>query len=182
MSRKTTGGYGLISRLNHWAVALAMIGMLAFGLYLENAEIARADRGALMGLHKSLGALFLAFALWRVGYRLAQGFPASAAAMSPLLEFAAKAAHWGLLACILIMPLSGLLMSLYGGHAVDVFGLFAIDGFEKNASVSGAAGAAHGVVGKLAIALILLHIGAALKHHFIDRDATLRRMIGSAEG
>ena len=174
-----------MTRFNHWLTAIVMIGMLVFGLYLENAEIAKADKGALIGLHKAIGVAFLAFVVWRIGHRLAQGFPEPAAPASPSMERLARIAHWGLLASILIMPVSGVLMSLFGGHAIDVFGLFTIPTPGKVEAIGGAAHLVHGLAGKLTIALILLHVAAALKHHILDKDATLSRMLGrggSAQG
>ena len=178
MSTKTTTTYGAISRFNHWIAAFVMIGMIAFGLYME--DLPKESRAALMGIHKGIGFLFLFFALWRVGLRVAKGFPPALGNMPNWQETAAKAMHWALLAGILIMPVSGVLMSLYSNHSIDVFGLFTIPAQGKIEAISGPAHLAHGLAGKVLIALIVVHVVAALKHHIIDKDATLARMTGRA--
>ena len=177
MPLSVSSSYSAVSRFNHWLVAVVVIGMLAFGLYLENAGLERAARGELMAVHKAIGVILLVFVLWRVGYRLAKGFPASVAVTPKWQLAASKAVHWLLLGGIVVMPLSGLLMTIYKGRSIDVFGLITIPAQEKIAWISAASHTAHGWVGKLLVALILVHIFAALKHHFIDRDATLTRMI-----
>ena len=131
--------FDALSRLNHWLIAVGMIGMIGFGLYLENAEIAREAKGQLMGLHKAFGVVFLIFALWRVGYRVLQGFPAPVSPMPNWQELAMKLVHWGLLVAVLAMPISGVLMSVYGGRAVEVFGLFTIPAQEKVEAISSGA-------------------------------------------
>lgn len=169
--------YNQISRFNHWFAALIVLGMLAFGLYLENAGLTREARGALMPIHKAIGVLFLLFALWRVGYRLTQGFLSPAAVMPAWQERASKFVHWVLLAAVLIMPISGLTMSLFSARAVEVFGLFTVPAFEKNESIAGIAHFAHGTTAYVLLAAIVLHVAAALKHHIVDKDATLARML-----
>lgn len=178
MSTNAPTTYGAISRFNHWITAAVMIGMIAFGLYLD--DLPRESKGALMGLHKSIGFTFLFFALWRVIMRVAQGFPPALGNMPKWQEMAAKAMHWALLAAILLMPVSGMLMSLYGDHAINVFGLFTIPGQGKVEAIGGPAHLIHGLLGKVLIALIILHVIAALKHHIFDKDATLARMTGRA--
>lgn len=171
--------YDTISRFNHWLTAGVIIGMLALGLFLENVDLARETRGPILALHKALGALFLVFAVWRVGYRIKQSFPKTVANLSPWQDIAAKAVHWLLLAGILIMPVSGLMMSLFGGHDVNVFGLLTIPAFEKNETLFGIGHVAHGIGGNVLLAAIALHILAALKHHVFDKDLTLVRMLGT---
>ncbi|MCV0426846.1 MAG: cytochrome b [Roseibium sp.] len=174
--------YDAVSRLNHWIVAIAMIGMLGFGLYLENSGLDRRTLFPLLQIHKALGVLVLIYGTWRVGYRLMQGFPAPLGNISAWQEVAAKAVHWILLASIIVMPLSGLVMSLAGGHDVGVFGLFTISSQGEFPAINSAASVAHGLGGKILLFTIVLHILGALKHRIIDRDATLSRMVtGSAD-
>lgn len=168
--------YGPVSRLNHWIVAAAMIGMLLSGLIMAYGPFARETVFAIMGWHKAIGALVLVYGLWRVGWRVAQGFPKDASVMPHWQDIAAKVTHWGLLATILAMPLSGLVMSLYHGHDVDVFGLV-IPGQGEVEWLADAAGMTHQYAAWGLVGLLVLHISGALKHHYIDRDTTLRRMV-----
>ena len=139
-----------------------MIGMLAFGLFLENVDLTKEARGPLMGLHKAIGAVFLVIAVWRVGYRILQGFPMPTAVMPKWQDLASKAIHWLLLAGVLIMPISGLMMSLYSGRAIDIFGLITIPAFEKNEALAGIGHVAHGVGANVLLAAIAVHVLAAL--------------------
>lgn len=175
ISKPTT--YDLPSRANHWIVAIAMIGMLGFGLYLENADLARSVRGPLIGLHKAIGVLVLFYGVWRVGYRIRQGFPAALGDVTTWQEFAAKVVHWILLAGIIIMPVSGIVMSVFEGRPVNVFDVFVIPAVGDFPAVAEVAETIHAVAGKVLIFVVALHFLAVLKHRIIDRDATLTRMV-----
>lgn len=177
MTERNGKEFGLISRLNHWGVAAIFIGMLCFGFYLEFGDLAREVKGPLWGVHKSIGTLFLIFAVWRVGWRIFQGFPKEVAVMPLWQRFTAKITHWLLLFAVLLMPLSGVLMNIYGGRSIHVFDWFVIPSQGKNEMIAGIAHTVHEVAPYAISAIILLHIAAALKHHFIDKDATLKRMI-----
>lgn len=162
----------------HWLLAIAMISMLVFGLVLE--DMPRGDaKSALMWWHKGLGVTILVFALWRFGWRMANGLPNLPGRRHGWQENAAIAAHWFLLLGTLFMPISGMMMSIGGGHPIDMFGLFTIGPFAKNDAISAPGHLVHGLGSKLLIAAIVLHIAGALKHHLFDRDATLKRMLGA---
>ncbi|MGB0719438.1 MAG: cytochrome b [Bdellovibrionales bacterium] len=182
MREKDGKNFTMISRLNHWGIAVFFLAMLGFGFYLAFGDIPRADKGPLMGLHKALGVVFLAFASWRVIWRLAQGFPKDIAIMPNWQSLAAKATHWALLAAVIIMPVSGVLMSIFSGRAVNVFDIVTIPAQPKNEAIQFAAHNMHEIAPYIIAALILLHAAAAVKHHAIDKDATLKRMLTRIEG
>lgn len=169
--------YDLMSRLNHWIIAIAMIGMLLFGLYLEYGGLEREARRPLLGIHRSIGVLVLLYGTWRVAWRLMNGFPQPAAHMPPWQVRASRAAHWSLLAGILLMPLSGICFTVFRGRDVDVFGWFSIPATAEALWIVSLSSVLHQYVGYGLCVIVLLHVGAALKHHFIDHDATLTRMI-----
>ncbi|MEM8571132.1 MAG: cytochrome b [Pseudomonadota bacterium] len=175
-----TDNYDLISRINHWIIALAIIMMTGVGFFLGRVMERGPEKAALLGTHKAVGVLVLIYGLWRVGYRLAQGFKADAAPMPAWQARAAHAVHWILLAAILIMPVSGIAGSYFRGRATEVFGLFTIPAGPEIEVLSGAASATHDFMALILLAALLLHIGGALKHHLIDKDTTLLRMIGRA--
>lgn len=167
----------------HWIIAAAVIGMLAFGLYLE--DLPRGpEKSALIGIHKSIGLTILVLAAVRLGWRLINGIPQPVGRYSSIERRLAKAVHWLLLLGTLLMPISGILMSLSGGYGLAVFGLEIVPvwrgtpGFEANEALGEIADVVHAVGGKVLIAAIVLHFAGALKHHLIDKDATLRRMLG----
>lgn len=161
----------------HWLLAFGMIGMLVFGLVLE--DMPKGDsKAALMWWHKGLGVTVLAFALWRLGWRMTQGFPAALSHAPAWQEKIAGLTHWFLLLGTLFMPISGLLMSLSRNRAVDVLGLFTIPPFGEIEVLHEVAEAVHGLGGKLLIAAIILHVVGAVKHEAVDKDGTMARMAG----
>ena len=170
-----------ISRFNHWIIALGMIVMLAFGLYLEEFVPRGPEKGFLIGKHKALGVMILLFGVWRVGYRLVRGFLEDAAPMPKWQSITAKLVHWVLLISVIAMPMSGILGSYFGGRDVDVFGLFTTaSAGEPVKTTSEMFMGMHGVFAKLTLVSLVLHILGALKHHVVDKDSTLKRMLGRA--
>ena len=135
-----------------------------------------------MSIHKAVGVLVLILGLWRVTWRLIKGFPAPASSMPPWQEMASKLAHWALLAGIIVMPVSGLVGSLFGGRDVSVFGLFTLPAQAKIEWLQSLSGGVHGLFGKALAVVVVIHVAAALKHHFVDKDATLSRMLSSSTG
>lgn len=170
-------GYGAVSRVNHWVIATLFLAALALGLTMEFAPLDRETKFLLMDPHKAFGLSVFVYGLWRVGWRIVHGFPEPAGDDPRWQHIAAKSVHYLLLIAILAMPLSGMMMSLAAGRALDIGGVTILPALGSIEWLSGAAHAVHGFGGKLAALLVALHIGAALKHHFVDRDATLKRMI-----
>lgn len=174
--RDGPAAYGLVSRLNHWITAGAFLGALGLGLVMAYGGLAREQVGALMDWHKLLGVAVLLYGLWRVAWRMAQGFPAPAARMPRWQERASKGVHVGLLAAIVAMPLSGVLMTVAGGRALDLWNVTLVPSPGEVAWLDVAASAVHAYAPWAVLALLTLYIGGALKHHLVDRDATLARM------
>ncbi|MGI9507324.1 MAG: cytochrome b [Geminicoccaceae bacterium] len=169
--------YDLTSRVNHWIIAAVIIGMLGLGLFLEYGGLEREAKRPLIDIHKSIGVLVLAFGLWRVLWRVFQGFPPIASTMPAWQETASKTIHWLLLAGILVMSVSGVLSSIFRGRAVDVFGWFTIPAQTELPWLASLASSTHDVVGKALAVIVIIHVAAALKHHIQDADPTLRRML-----
>ena len=167
----------------HWLVAISMIGMIFFGLYLENME--RGDaKSSLLALHKSLGSLILFLVIARIWWRTRQG------SLQPLGDhprwhrIAAKASHHFLLFGTIAMPLSGLMRSIGRGRPIDVFGFPFIPQIfaEKNETVSFIGSLLHEWIAYALLAVVAIHILAAMKHFLIDGDGTLQRMLGARVG
>ena len=177
MKEKHGFHFGRISIINHWTVALLFLFILSLGFYLDFVGVGRGLRGPWMGVHKAAGVLFLVLALWRIGWRLTQGFPRDVAPMPLWQRLSAKLAHWVLLLAILAMPVSGILLSLFSERAINVFGLFTLPALPENELVSRVAHFVHGTLSYIVAATIFLHVGAVFKHHLIDKDDTLKRML-----
>ncbi|MGR3713744.1 MAG: cytochrome b [Shimia sp.] len=168
--------YDRVSRLNHWVVALLMIGMLIFGFYVFRAVPSGPEKGALIGIHKAVGLIVLVLGSWRVVWRLRQGFVKSL--QNGWQDKAAHLAHWVLLAGIVVMPVTGVVGSFFGGRAIDFFGVFTIPAVPKVEWLSGAAYQVHVIMAFALVATVIAHVAGAIKHHVFDKDDTMKRMVG----
>lgn len=168
----------------HWLVGVAVIAMLALGIYMEETE-----NFALYPWHKSFGVIIFFIAAARVIWRLRAGWPEPVGNYPNHELMLAKAVHWVLLLGTVLMPLSGFLMSSLGGTGVSVFGLEIVarnpdpenprQVIAHNEALAGFFHSMHGIVALMLIVGILLHIAGAMKHHVVDKDGTLRRIFGA---
>ncbi len=177
--KNTAERYGLVAQAFHWIMAVLMIGMLAFGLYLAEAEL---ERGPLMfklyGLHKSIGVLILGLVLLRIVWRFMNVTPAALPTHKRWEVILSKAVHGFLYLGMIGLPLSGWVMSSAGGHPVEFFGLFELPAIvEKSKALGKEAHEAHEILGSVVIGLIVLHFAGALKHKIIDKDSTIMKML-----
>jgi cytochrome b561 len=165
--------YGDVAIAFHWTIAVLVIVNLAIGLGHESVP---ALRGA-MGLHKSIGLTALALTLGRIAWRLRHRPPPLPAGTPGWEKGAAHATHWALYALMLLMPLTGwALVSGAQRRPLTWFGLTDVPYLPVAPATADSADAAHGLLGWLMLALVVLHIAAALRHHWIKRDQVLRRM------
>src|SRR5690606_22566149 len=145
-----------------------LIFLIVLGFYMANTE-----SYGFYSLHKSLGVCALAAALIRLVWRWV--YPWQSSALGTAQEQLVKWAHRLLLFLLLLMPLTGMSLSGFGGHGVYLFGLQIIpsqyntegEAIPFNAELSELGYIAHEGIAYLFTALLLLHIGAALKHHFL---------------
>lgn len=162
----------------HWIIAFGMIALIVFGLYIE--KLPRGpEKGQLIGIHKSFGILIFLLAVLRIGWLFKTGFPIPLSQAPRWQEATAKVVRLILLAGTVLLPISGVIMSIGGGHPIGVFGQELVArSAEKNDALSQVGHVIHGLGGKLLIAALFLHIAGAFKHQFLDRDRTLARILG----
>lgn len=170
-------GYDLVSRINHWVLALLLLAMIGVGFFLSWVELPREERTPILALHKATGVVLLLLCAWRVVWRAKRGFPDPVDDSPPWQHRVARVTHLLLLVCTVLMPLSGMVGSLWGGRDIDVFGLFTLPTMGDIALVDDIADGTHTVTAYVLTGLLLAHIGAALKHHFLNHDMTLKRML-----
>jgi cytochrome b561 len=128
--------------------------------------------------HKWAGVTLFALIVFRLGWRLTHPAPALPDTMPPALRLAASAAHWVLYALMLAIPLSGWLMSSAKGFQTVWFGVLPLpDLLAKDAALGDTLKDVHEALNFTLLAMVGLHVAAALKHHFIDRDTVLTRML-----
>lgn len=171
--------YGHFSLLLHWLVALAMYGMFALGLWMVSLGYYDTWYHKAPELHKSIGMVLFAFMVLRVIWRFISPPPAPLASYSPLVRYSAVAVHLLLYLLLFAIFISGYLISTAEGKPIEVFGVLSVpatvSGYGAQADL---AGDIHLWLAWAVVILSLLHGVAALKHHFIDRDITLKRMLG----
>jgi len=175
--------YTRVAIVLHWLIGLSIIGLLILGLTMEDFP---ADyRKTAYMIHKSLGLSVLVLSLFRLIWRLTHPVPALPSDMKVWEKFAAHAVHAGLYFLMIALPLTGwaLVSSSPRGFPTIWFGLFewpplpVLSEIVNKKEVSHSFANIHEILAWIAISLILLHLGAALKHHFITRDGILVRML-----
>lgn len=163
----------------HWMIGLAIIFMLGLGLLLE--DIPDNYKFQAYQFHKSLGLTILALSVFRLIWRLTHRPPPLPPEMKPWEVFAAKLSHYAFYVLMIGIPLTGwaLVSASPLNFPIMWFGVFEWPHlpFTPNKDVSGSFGEIHEVLAYLTIILLCLHIGAALKHHFIDKDNVLTHML-----
>lgn len=169
--------YGTLSIINHWVLAALMIGMLALGLVIDDMPRG-AEKLELMGWHKSFGILILFLGLWRIVWRIIHGFPLPIEDSKHWENLSAKIAHIVLLASIFLMPITGYIMSSAKDRTTEFFGLFTMPNITNSKWLGEIAHEFHEIFPTILMVIIIVHIGAALKHHFINKDHVLKRMLG----
>lgn len=182
--RNTNDGWGWPARLLHWVVGVVII--VTFGIGFYTAELLD-DIYARLGwvqTHKSWGFLAGVLIALRLIWRALNRAPDMPDTMTATEKRLAHLGHLGLYATIIGMPLTGWLMVTssplqeQAGIKNMVFGLFEMPDFlAGNAQLSLAFHWMHWLCGVALVLLLVGHVGAALKHHFINKDNVLRRMI-----
>jgi cytochrome b561 len=179
MLRNSTQAYGLVSISLHWLSAIAVIGLFTLGLWMVELTYYSSWYKTAPDIHKSVGVLLLLATLFRLIWRVCTLQPAPEAGHKAWEKRAASIAHLGLYVLLLVIMFAGLLISTADGRGVMVFNWFEVPGFgelfENQADI---AGLIHEYAAYSLIGLVLVHAAGALKHHVIDKDNTLKKMLG----
>jgi cytochrome b561 len=173
--RDTSGGYGLVSRLFHWLMALAILAMFGLGLWMVDLDYYSPYYHSAPTLHKSVGILLLIALALRFGWRLTNVRPDDDD-LKPVERAASRIVHWGFYPLLLALMVSGYLISTADGRPIEVFGLFSVPSPGENKGLEDIAGAVHAYLSYVVILLAAVHAAAAVKHHVIDRGRSLSRM------
>ena len=172
-----TARYTATAKTLHWAMAILIFGLLALGFYMHDLPLSP-EKLKLYSWHKWAGVCAFLLVLVRLAWRAAHRPPPLPATMPAHLQFAAHAGHFLLYALMLAIPLSGWLMSSAKGFQTVWFGVLPIpDLVGKDKELGDLLQSVHMVLNLVFAIAIAGHIGAALKHHFIDRDDILTRML-----
>ena len=175
--------YGGVTKSFHWLTALLILTLIPLGWYANqlpydtDAELAR--KAWMFSLHKTLGVTAFFVAVLRILWALRQPKPGLLNAEKKAERFAAEIVHWTLYGALVIVPLSGWIGHAAAAGFAPIWWPFGqnLPLVPKSVDVEHFFAAVHWVATKVLVASLFLHIAGALKHHVVDRDATLRRML-----
>ncbi|HEX5841217.1 MAG TPA: cytochrome b [Pseudomonas sp.] len=177
--RNSSNRYGLISIAVHWLVALTFFALFGLGYWMVGLDYYSSWYKSAPDIHKGVGLLLFAVMLGRLLWRWLSPPPPSLPEHGRLTRLGSKFGHAFLYLGLFVLMLSGYLISTAEGRGIEVFGLF-----EVPASITSIpdqediAGLIHKYLAWALLIFSAIHALAALKHHFIDRDRTLLRMLG----
>jgi cytochrome b561 len=176
--RSDERAYSGLAKLLHWLSALTVVGLFFLGLWMV--ELTYYDEWYRKGpdLHRSIGLSLALVTLLRILYRLTVSYPGPLASHPPLVVWGARVVHLMLYGLLLVLFVSGYLITTAKGDPIGFFGLFEIPSLISGIpNLEDRAGEVHEIAAFTLMGLAVLHALAALKHHVLDRDDTLRRMI-----
>ena len=177
--RNTKRGYGLLAVFLHWLVAFVVIGLFVLGVWMTGLTYYDDWYKRAPDIHKSIGILLFFVMLARVVWRASNIAPNDEPGISALQRRLAHGVHLSLYVLLFALMISGYFISTADGKPISVFGLFSVPATISDIpNQEDIAGAVHWYLALVLISLVVLHAAAALKHHFIDRDRTLKKMLG----
>jgi cytochrome b561 len=177
--------YTLTAIVLHWLLGAALLGMIGVGWYMADLPFSPL-RLKLYNWHKWAGITILVLSAARLLWRLTHRPPALPVAIEDAMprwqQWGYHATHYALYALFFVVPLLGWAYSSAAGFPIVVFGVLPLpDLLTADRALAEAIKPLHGYAAFLLLALIVAHVGAAIKHHFIDRDGLISRMLPSKE-
>ncbi len=178
----TNQHYGGIAKTFHWSIAVLIVTLIPLGLIANempyDTSEALARKVFLFSLHKTLGVVVFFLALARILWALSQTKPAALNPDRKLEHFAAETVHFVLYGALVLVPLTGWLHHAATTGFAPIWWPFgqSLPFVPKDESVAHLFKTLHHITELTMVGALALHILGALKHHFIDKDATLRRM------
>ena len=161
----------------HWVVALLVLCSATLGLYMVDLSLSPAKL-RFYSWHKWIGVSIFLVAVLRALWRLTHPVPAMPAATPPWQRAAAATSHLLLYLMLIVIPLSGWLMSSALGVQTVYLGALPLpDLLAKDKALGEQLKLVHGALNWTLAMLVAVHVSAALRHHFVDRDDVLQRML-----
>jgi len=183
--RNTETQFGAVTKALHWTIALIVICLLVVGLvmgHIPNTPDWVQIKLQAYSLHKSFGMTVLALMICRICWHIYSHRPDEVESIPRWQKVAAQSVHYSLYVLLIAQPLTGWIFSSAHGRSVNFFGLVTLPDLVGNDQNTGnhygrTFDTLHEVIGYAILAIVLLHIAAALKHHFVEKDAVLKRML-----
>jgi len=177
MPNETPARYTALAQLLHWVVAALIVTQFTLAWMAEDLPLGL-HKLVLLARHKSFGMTVLMLAIVRLLWRFRHAPPALPAAMTPVERLLARGTHIAFYVLLFAMPLTGWLMSSAKNYSVSWFGLFTWPNLiAQNDDAFALLKTTHFYLSYALFAIAVLHILAALKHHFWNKDDVLRRML-----
>lgn len=179
--RNTLDAFGLVAKLLHWVCAVVILGMFALGLWMRG--LSYYDPWYRLGpeWHQSIGLVLLLVILARLVWRWMNPLPVEPG-LSRFEKFASVWTHRLLYLLIIAICAAGYLIPTADGQPLMFFWTIAFPAIVQGDGLADIAGDVHEILAYVLIGLACIHALAALKHHFIDKDDTLRRMLRTPSG
>jgi len=175
--RNTTVRWGAISQLFHWLIVVLILTQFVLANEYNHLPLGLAKLGVI-AKHKSVGITIFALAVLRLVWRALNPTPELPNTLKPYERVLAHITHYALYAILFLMPLSGWMMSSARSFPVSWFGLFQLpDLVAPNRPLYDTLHTTHDTLAWILVVVATLHLLAALKHHFVLKDDTLRRML-----
>lgn len=177
MMRNTPQAWGAPAKLLHWTIAALVIVQVPLGMAAANWKLSPTKLD-LFVWHKSLGMVILVLMALRIAWRLATTAPSPPASTPPLQRLAARLGHLGLYGLLVLLPVSGWVVSAAANVPFRMFWVVSVPAIVPPDRVLAArAAGVHAALCVLLVLLLAIHVAAALRHHFVDRDDVLTRML-----
>ena len=177
MLKNSSTSYGWPSIVLHWLSAILLFGLFGLGLYMVELDYYDTLYHDSTHWHESIGLLFLGLLVIRLIWQQINSKP-EPIAPNNVQKRIAKLAHWILYLLMLIIPVTGYLISTADGNTVALFSWFDVPSITgKINNMETISGLAHYWLSIAIVILVVGHIGASLKHHLLDKDNTLKRML-----
>lgn len=177
--KNTENQWGVVSIFLHWLSALCVVGMIILGLWMIELSYYDQWYKKAPDLHKSVGICLLIVTLFRLSWRKISSVPRNINSHTIFEIKVARFVHKLMYLILLLIILSGYLISTADGRSVEVFGVFTVPamiyGINQQEDI---AGLIHFILASCLVVLVSLHTAGSLKHHFVDKDLTLKRMLG----
>lgn len=174
--KNTKTQFGLIAIVLHWLMAVLMIGLTVLGLWMVRIPVSL-QKLKFYGWHKEWGILVLMLVIVRLTWRLRNQTP-SLEGLAKWESLAAHAVHWAFYFFMFALPITGWLITSAADLPVSLFGWFTLPNLvSSNEANRLLFSDIHEWLGYALIATFFMHTGAALKHHFVNKDTIMRRML-----
>ncbi len=177
--RNTSSNWGIAAILLHWLVAITVLGLFGLGLWMTGLDYYSPWYRQGPDLHRSIGILLMMVILLRLVWRMLNRTPTALPSHQHWEIRSAHVSHVLLYLLPLAVMITGYLISTADGRSVWVFDWFQVpalySGLDQQETIMGDV---HRVLSWILIGIAAVHAAGALKHHFLDRDTTLTRMLG----